>query len=112
MANKRIFRIMFSSQGKGYELYARKVSQGEMHGFIEVEEIVFGERSNLVVDPSEEALKKEFAGLKRMHIPFHAISRIDEVEKEGPGKVISLSGGDGDSIPAGFIPPGRPAKDS
>ena len=106
MAKKCIYRIMFTSQGKAYEIYARKVSQGEMHGFIEIEDIVFGERSNLVVDPSEEALKKEFAGLKRMHIPFHAISRIDEVEKEGPAKVISLAGVEETSAVSSFLSPG------
>ncbi len=105
MAAKSIFRIMFTSQGKGYEIYARKISQGEMYGFIEIEDIVFGERTNLVVDPSEEALRREFSGIKKMHVPFHAISRIDEVEKEGPGKVISLAGADDTSASSSFMPP-------
>ncbi len=104
MAKKAIFRIMFTSQGKGYEIYARKINQGEMSGFIEIEEIVFGERTNLVVDPAEEALRREFSGIRKMHVPFHAISRIDEVEKEGPGKVIALAGND-DPPTSGFIPP-------
>ena len=111
MAKKSIFRIMFTSQGKGYEIYARKISQGEMYGFIEVEEIVFGERTNLVVDPSEEALRREFSGIKKMHVPFHSISRIDEVEKEGPGKVIALAGES--SMPAsGLMPPDPSGKGS
>lgn len=96
---------MFTSQGKGYEIYARKISQGDMYGFVEIEDIVFGERTNLVVDPSEEALRKEFSGIKKMHVPFHSISRIDEVEKEGPGKVISLTGAGESSSPSGFLPP-------
>jgi len=105
MSKKSIFRIMFNSQGKGYEIYARKISQGDMYGFVEIEDIVFGERTNLVVDPSEEALRKEFAGVKKMHIPFNSISRIDEVEKEGPGKVISLAGAEESSSSSGFLPP-------
>ncbi len=109
MAKKSIYRIMFTSQGKGYELYARKVEQGEMYGFVEVGELVFGERSHLVVDPSEEALRREFSGVKRMLIPYHAIGRIDEVEKEGPGKVVALSGGEGVSA-ASTIPPANPAR--
>ena len=92
MSKKRIFRIFFTSQGKAYEIYARKVHQGDMYGFIEVEDIVFGERSEIVVDPSEEALKNEFNGVKRFHIPFNAVTRIDEVEKEGKGKVFSITG--------------------
>ena len=37
MATSHIFRIMFVNQGKIYEVYARKVSHGELFGFIEVE---------------------------------------------------------------------------
>ena len=75
-----------------------------MYGFVEIEDIVFGERTNLVVDPSEEALRREFSGITKMHVPFHSISRIDEVEKEGAGKVIPL---DGDSVVtvSGMMPP-------
>ena len=110
MSYKSIFRIFFTSQGKGYEIYARKVNQGEMIGFVEVEDIVFGEKSSLVVDPSEEALKKEFSGIRKMHIPFQAINRIDEVEKEGPGKILSLTATDNEVPPVSFLPSGKPEK--
>lgn len=58
-----------------------------------MEEYVFGERSQLLVDPSEEKLKLEFAGVKRSYIPMHAIIRIDEVEKQGTGKISEATGG-------------------
>ena len=61
MAQKSIFRVVFHSQGNVYELYAREVSQGAMYAFVEVGDIIFGERSKLVVDPSEEKLKSEFS---------------------------------------------------
>lgn len=88
---KTLYRIFFTSQGKGYEIYARKVSQGDMYGFVEIEEIIFGEKSAIVVDPGEEALKKEFASVKRLLIPYHSVSRIDEVEKEGQARIVSLA---------------------
>ena len=81
MAPKSIFRIIFHNQGSIYEVYAHEVTQGGMYAFVEVGEITFGERSKLVVDPSDEKLKSEFAGVKRTYIPLHAIVRIDEVEK-------------------------------
>ena len=96
---KSVFRIFFSSQGKGYEIYARKVNQSDIYGFVEIEEIVFGEKSAIVVDPNEEALKNEFASVKRLLVPYHSISRIDEVEKEGRGKIVNLSG----SNPSGEV---------
>ena len=58
----------------------------EMFGFVEVEEIVFGERSAVLVDPSEERLKTEFANVKRTYIPMHTIIRIDRSEERRVGK--------------------------
>jgi len=89
---KHIYRVVFQSQGNIYELHAREVSQGSMFAFVEISDIIFGERSQLVVDPSDEKLKAEFAGVKRTYIPMHAILRIDEVEKEGMNKITAASG--------------------
>lgn len=84
-----IYKITFLSKGKVYEIFVRQVYQSDLYGFIEVEEFVFDERSQVVVDPSEEKLKAEFNGVKRSFIPMQAIIRIDEVEKSGVGKISS-----------------------
>ena len=93
MAISHIFRIMFVNQGKVYEIYARRVSHGELFGFIEVEELVFGERATVVLDPSEERIKSEFDGVKRTYLPLHSVLRIDEVKKQGVSKITALEGG-------------------
>lgn len=113
MASKRVYKVVFFNQGKVYELHARQVGQSGMYGFVEVSDLVFGERSGVLVDPGEERLKAEFAGVRRTYIPMHSVVRIDEVEKEGVNKVVSL--GDGDKVtpfPLPFYPPpaGGPGK--
>ena len=81
-----------------------------MYAFIEVANIIFGERSKLVVDPSEERLKQEFDAVKRTYIPLHAIVRIDEVEKEGINKIFENSGDTGGRNVSPFpMPPLRPS---
>ena len=97
---------MFINQGKVYEIYARKVSHGGMFGFIEVEELVFGERSGVVVDPAEERIQSEFAGVKRSYLPLHAIIRIDEVQKHGVSKISVLEGGNVAQFPVALYPAG------
>jgi hypothetical protein len=92
MAASHIFRIMFVNQGKVYEVYARRVTHGELFGFIEVEELLFGERSSVVLDPSEERIKGEFSGVKRTFLPLHSVLRIDEVKKHGTAKITVLEG--------------------
>jgi hypothetical protein len=89
MKDSKIYRISFYNQGNIYELHAREVHQSNMYAFIEIEDIIFGERSSVVVDPSEEKLKSEFAGVKRTYIPLQAVIRIDEVAREGINKIIA-----------------------
>ena len=91
---KSIYRILFINQGKLYELYARSIYQGDLYGFIEVEELLFGERSSVLVNPAEERLQNEFSGVQRTFVPLHYILRIDEVEREGISKIRPVEGGD------------------
>lgn|SRR5690554_1206872 len=93
MAKSPIYKVIFHNNNKVYELYARAIYQSDMYGFIEIEEFVFGDHSQLVVNPGEEKLKNEFSGVTRSYIPMHAIVRIDEVEKEGAGKIVDAEGG-------------------
>ncbi|MFO2970177.1 DUF1820 family protein [Legionella pneumophila serogroup 10] len=87
MTKKSLFKISFANQDEIYEIYARLIKESDMFGFLEVEELVFGEQTALVVDPSEEKLKMEFCDVKRIFIPVHSIFRIDEVSKQGTSKV-------------------------
>lgn len=91
--SQRTFKVIFQNQGKIYEIFARRVGSSAMLGFIEVEKLVFGGRSTVVLDPSEEHLKSEFKGVTRTYLPIHSIIRIDEVEKEGHGKITEVTGG-------------------
>jgi len=106
---KPVYRVLFQSQGSLYELYAAKVDQGgALYSFVEVEGILFGSRGGVLVDPSEERLKSEFAGVKRTYLPLHSIVRIDEVEKEGVNKIVALAPGQGNVAP--FPSPQGPAR--
>lgn len=109
MAKKRIYKVVFHNQGKVYELHASHVGQGDLYGFIEVGDMLFGERSAVLVDPGEERLKSEFSGVKRTFIPLHSVIRIDEVQKEGVNKVVSAkeSGGNVTPFPVPVYTPGK-----
>ena len=107
MAASHIFKVMFVNQGKVYEIYARKVSHGSLFGFIEVEDLVFGERSTVVVDPGEEKIKTEFNEVKRTYLPMHSVLRIDEVKKQGVSKIVALEGAQRGAFPGAHVPPRR-----
>ena len=92
MPKMPIYKVIFHNQGEIYEIYARQIYQSDLYGFVEIEELVFGERSRMLVDPAEEKLKSEFEGVHRSYIPMHAIVRIDEVDKGGLGKITESKG--------------------
>jgi hypothetical protein len=101
----RIFRITFHNQGKVYQLHAEEVSQGDLYGFVEIRNLLFDEHISVVIDPSEERLKDEFANTRRLLVPMHAVIRIEEVEKRGQNLIFDT--GDQSNVTPfpGFGPP-------
>lgn len=114
MSTRRIYKIIFQNQGEIFELFCEGVSHGNMFGFVEVEGILFGERSQVVVDPSEERLKTEFKGVQRIFVPMHSVVRIDEVEKEGVSRITQREESEDNvkSFPGPIYTPGPPTGDS
>lgn len=90
MSDNLIYKVVFINQNQVYEVYAKRVFQGEMFGFVVIEDFIFGETTSVVVDPYEEKLKTEFANVRRSFIPMHEIIRIDQVERRGTAKIIPL----------------------
>ena len=112
MASQHIFKVHFVNQGKVYEIYARKVSHSSLLGFVEIEELVFGERAGVLLDPAEERIKSEFEGVKRSFLPLHSVLRIDEVSKRGASKISTYEGSNVTPFPSSLYPsspsdPGR-----
>lgn len=110
MSKKKLYRVVFMSQGQVYEIYAREVGHGALFGFVEVEQLVFGERTTVVVDPSEEKIKSEFEHVKRTYLPMHSIIRIDEVDRQGASKISKLKGGNVAQFPIPIYTPGDSSK--
>lgn len=93
MANtKSIYKVHFLAEGSIYQIYAKHVSQSDLFGFIEVEDLLFGKAGSVVVDPSEEKLRNEFSGVERFYVPNHAVLRIDAVAKGGVAKIVDTKG--------------------
>ena len=91
MTNKTLYRVTFAYLDAVYEIYARKVHESDMFGFLIIEDFVFGETTSMVVDPAEERLKLEFKDVKRTFVPMQAVFRIDEVNKQGVAKIRDKS---------------------
>lgn len=104
MPAKKLYKVTFLHLGKCYELYARHVDASPFWGFTEVGELVFEPTgSGLLVDPSEERLRDEFADTRVLHLPMQSVLRIEEVERKGPLAIRDAS--DGQKIMSFPLPP-------
>jgi hypothetical protein len=112
MSKDRIYKVIFQNQGNVVELYARQVTQGNLFGFIEVEDLIFGARSEVVVDPTAESLRAEFGEARRLFIPLHAVHRIEEVEREGVSRMRASESKESvvRAFPFPAMPPGGGSK--
>ena len=91
--SQQIFKVIFYNENELYEVFAKQIFNSDLYGFVEIEEFLFGEKTQIVVDPSEEKLKAEFAGVRRSYVPQQNIVRIDEVEKVGEVKITESPAG-------------------
>lgn len=84
---KKLFRIDFiNAEKENLSIYASKVNPSSFLGLIEVADIVFMDTSDIILNPQDDKVKKEFKNVERTFLPLNAIIRIDEVliEKETP----------------------------
>ena len=105
-ASMRIFRVSFHSNGKVYQLHAQQIGPAELYGFIEIRDLLFGEHTSVIIDPAEEKLQNEFAGVERLILPMHAVFRIEEVEKRGQNKILDIDGSISNITPFPMPPSG------
>lgn len=85
-----LYRIQFIANSERYELYVRELTQGNLFGFVEIGDFVWDNHTSLVLDPSHEKLKSEYADVTRTYIPMHSVLKIDEVKKQGTAKITEL----------------------
>lgn len=79
-----MFKVSFLNQGKVYELYCQNVSGSDLaYGFVEISKLVFDSEDAVVIDPTEERLREEFADVEVLHLPMHSIIRVEQVKKRG-----------------------------
>jgi len=85
------YKVSFTRDNELYQICAREVQPSNLYGLIEISEFIFPE-SKLVFNPGEERLRREFEGIQRTFLPYHAIVRIDEVvnTQEREFKIVPL----------------------
>ena len=89
--NHSYYKVRFQLDDEEYQVCARTVESSTLYGLIELGDFIFPE-SGVLYNPGEERVRREFEGVRRTWIPYHAVIRIDEVpdEREREIKVVPL----------------------
>lgn len=86
MPKKVLYKVIFLNHGKVYELYADGVTSSGLYGFIEISGLQFSEEG-VVIDPTEDRIREEFADSEVLHIPMHSVLRVEQVKTRGQNKI-------------------------
>ncbi len=94
MNDNTLYKVVFFSQSKVYELYAQDVFSSEIYGFIYIADLVFDQNKSIVIDPAEDKLRDEFENVNVLHLPLQSIIRIEEVKKKKSCKIREIKQGE------------------
>jgi hypothetical protein len=106
MNTRVLYKITFLNAGRIYELYARRVGASSLWGFTEVADLVFDVNDGVVVDPTEERLRDEFADTRVLHLPMQSVLRVEEVERQRKLSIRDAASGEAVVMP--FPLPAKP----
>jgi hypothetical protein len=110
MAAKKLYRVAFLHHGKVYELNCTGVASSSLWGFVEISGMLFDAGEALVVDPTEEKLRAEFADTNVLHVPMHSVLRVEEVRRKG--QAVIRDSESGEKITPFPLSPGRSGRKS
>ena len=100
-----LYKVTFLQLGQVYTLYARQVAASDLWGFVRIADLVFDVHDGLVVDPTEERLRDEFADARVLHVPMQHVSSVQEVQRKGKSTIRDATG---EAVVTPFPLPGKP----
>ncbi len=103
---KTLYKVTFLNHGRIYELFAEHVGSSALWGFTEVSGLVFDVRDGVLVDPTEERLRDEFADTRVLHLPMQSVIRVEEVARKGQSAIRDATSGE--KVVTPFPMPAKP----
>jgi hypothetical protein len=82
-----LYRVHFTWNEKQYQLSARSLDLTHPY-FVSIKDLVFPEGKKLIIDPSEDDIRKAFHETNHLMIPLQSVSMIEELREEDASKVM------------------------
>ncbi|MGA2479041.1 MAG: DUF1820 family protein [Spirochaetia bacterium] len=85
-----LYRVHFKWREKEVELMAKSLDLTHPY-FVSIKNLVFPTEQKLVINPSEEEIRKTFGRADHLMIPFQTVMLIEELPENAEGKVMPFS---------------------
>jgi hypothetical protein len=85
-----LYRVHFKWKEKEVELMAKSLDLTHPY-FVSIKNLVFSTEQKLVINPSEEEIRKTFGRADHLMIPFQTVILIEELPENAEGKVMPFS---------------------
>ena len=85
-----IYRVHFKWKEREIELMARSLDLTHPY-FVSIKSLVFPTEQKLIINPSEEEVRKTFGRSDHLMIPFQTVILIEEMPDAAEGKVMPFS---------------------
>jgi hypothetical protein len=85
-----LYRVHFKWREKEIELMAKSLDLTHPY-FVSIKNLVFSTEQKLIINPSEEEVRKTFGRSDHLMIPFQTVILIEELTENAEGKVMPFS---------------------
>lgn len=85
-----LYRVHFKWKEKEVEMLARSLDLTHPY-FVSIKGLVFPTEQKLVINPSEEEIRRAFGKSDHLMIPFQTVSLIEELPEGQEGKVMPFA---------------------
>lgn len=85
-----LYRVHFKWKEKDVQLTAKSLDLTHPY-FVSIKSLVFSTEQRLVINPSEEDVRRTFGKADHLMIPFQTVSLIEEISENAEGKVMPFA---------------------
>ena len=85
-----VYRVYFKWKGKEISLSAKQLDLTHPY-FVSIKDLIFDDSSKLIINPSEDEIRKTFLKSKHLMIPFQAVILIEELKNDEKNRVVPFN---------------------
>ena len=85
-----VYRIHFTWKEKQVVLSAKSLDMTHPY-FVSIKDIILPDKNNLIINPADDGIRKDFGESDHIMIPFQTVILIEEMSEERHKKLKNLS---------------------